>query len=124
MYGLDPSIALGSTSDYRFLWRDPRYSRLCFPGATSPVCLGFPNEPLRQHAVRLDPSCALSHRESTFFHIWFLKTKYFNILRLPPTFLELVRERRFRLGKSGYLILRYRTPFEYAGKRTISIIES
>ena len=32
------------------------------------------------YAVRLDPSWTLSHRVTTFFHIWFLKTKYFNIL--------------------------------------------
>ena len=48
MCGLGPGIALGSTRVYLSLWRDPRYSSLYFPGATSPVCPGLPNEPLRQ----------------------------------------------------------------------------
>ena len=38
------------------LWRDPRYSSLYFPGATSPVYPGLPNKPLRGKVV-------LSHTE-------------------------------------------------------------
>ena len=47
MYGLDPGIALDSTRVYLSLWRDPRYSCLYFPGATSPVCPGLPNANVR-----------------------------------------------------------------------------
>ncbi len=79
MYGLDPGIALGSTRVYLSLWRDPRYSSLYFPGATSPVCPGLPKQRTATptYAVRLGPSCALSHRVFTFFHIWFSQNQIF-----------------------------------------------
>jgi hypothetical protein len=47
MYGLDPGIAPGSNRVYLSLWRDPRYSSLYFPGATSPVYPGLPTANVR-----------------------------------------------------------------------------
>ena len=53
---------------------------LTFPRCYFPCVPGSPQQTATTptYAVRLDPSCALSHRVSTFFHIWFSQTKYFN----------------------------------------------
>ena len=57
-----------------------------FPRCYFPCVPGSPQRTFTPtYAVRLDPSCALSHRASTFFHIWFSQTKYFNSVPLIST---------------------------------------
>ena len=65
------SFSMARSAILEFIF--PRCYFPCVPG--SPQRTATPT-----YAVRLDPSCALSHRVSTFFHIWFSQTKYSNIL--------------------------------------------
>jgi len=62
-----------------------------FPRCYFPCVPGPPQRTATPtYAVRLGPSCALSHRVSTtFFHIWFSQTKYSNIL----SWFRLMKER-------------------------------
>jgi hypothetical protein len=85
MCGLGPGIALGSTRVYLSLWRDPQYSSLYFPGLCARV------SPTNRNVRGM--VCALSHRVSTFFHIWFSQTKYFNSVTLisTPTHLPTIK---------------------------------
>jgi hypothetical protein len=68
MYGLDPGIQLV----FIFLYGEIRDTRVYISPVLLPLCARV--SPTNRYAnvrVRLDPSCALSHRVSTFFHIWF-----------------------------------------------------
>ncbi len=71
-------VLYGEIRDTRVYISPVRYYFPCVPG--SPQQTVTPT-----YAVRLDPSCALSHRVSTFFHIWFSQTKYFNYVPLIST---------------------------------------
>ncbi len=70
------SFSMARSTILEFIF--PRCYFPCVPG--SPQRTATPT-----YAVRLDPSCALSHRVSTFFHIWFSQTKYFNSVPLIST---------------------------------------
>ncbi len=70
------SFSMARSAILEFIF--PRCYFPCVPG--SPQQTATPT-----YAARLDPSCALSHRVSTFFHIWFSQNKYLNSVPLIST---------------------------------------
>ena len=74
----------------------------------SPVLLPLCAWVSRTYAVRLDPSCALSLRVFTFFHIWFPQNQIFQypiLISTPshPPFHDQISPRVEEDGDSGYV---------------------